>query len=145
MRRVLIAILGTALGTALLVGAKALGPSPQPAVATAPLDPTPSPTHRPSPKASHTSSPKATTKTRTILGGAFSAAGFGDVQVRVVVTGQHLDDVQVVQMSNRPLNAPERLRQQALASQSARLTIISGATYTSRAYMRSLQSALDKR
>jgi uncharacterized protein with FMN-binding domain len=149
MRRVLIAIFGTALGTALLVGAKALGPAPQPAVATAPLEngPSTSASHPPSPKPSQTTTSKATTKPkpRTIKGDAFPAAGFGDVQLRIVVTGQHVDDVQVVQMSNRPLNAPQRLRQEALAAQSARLTIVSGATYTSRAYMRSLQSALDQR
>jgi uncharacterized protein with FMN-binding domain len=48
-------------------------------------------------------------------------------------------------MSNRPRNAAQRLREQALAKQSANLTNVSGATYTCDAYMQSLQSALDQR
>jgi uncharacterized protein with FMN-binding domain len=79
-----------------------------------------------------------------VLGDPFPAKDFGDVQVRVVLTGSHIDDVQVVRMSNRPRNAPARLREEALAKQSAKLSIVSGATYTCEAYMRSLQSALDR-
>jgi uncharacterized protein with FMN-binding domain len=65
--------------------------------------------------------------------------------VKVVVTGKHIDDIIVVQMSNRPRNAPSLLRAEALAEQSAdNLTNVSGATYTVDAYVRSLQSALAK-
>ena len=37
------------------------------------------------------------------------------------------------------------LRQEALASQSAKIDTISGATYTSEGYIQSLQSAIDRR
>jgi uncharacterized protein with FMN-binding domain len=145
MRRVLVALAGTALGTALLVGAKTIGPTPQPAVAAAPLTPTPSASTKAPPTRPPATKRAPTPKTRSILGQAFPAAGFGDVQVRIVVTGAHLDDIQVVQMSNRPRNAAQRLREQALAKQSANLTNVSGATYTCEAYVQSLQSALDQR
>lgn len=36
------------------------------------------------------------------------------------------------------------LRQEALSAQSAKISSIGGATYTSDAYMRSMQSALDQ-
>ena len=79
------------------------------------------------------------------MGDAFPARDFGDVQVKVVLTGDHIDDIIVVQMSNRPRKAPSLLRAEALAEQSAdNLTNISGATYTSEAYVRSLRSALAK-
>ena len=76
------------------------------------------------------------------MGSPYPANDFGDVQVKVVTTGTRIDDILVVQMSNRPMNAPARLREEALARQTADLSIVSGATYTSEAYMRSLRSAL---
>lgn len=173
MRRFVLALLGTVMGATLLVGIKAQGPSGRTEQTVADAadarssaatrsttrpsasgpGATPSSTRRPSSTRSPSKSPtKAPTKSptkappaaRTILGDAVPARNYGDVQVRIVVTGTHLDDVQVVQMSNRPRNAPTLLRQEALAKQSANLSNVSGATYTSQAYMQSLQSALDK-
>ena len=174
MRRVILGVLGTVLGTAVLIGLRMPHGRPAGAVAEAPLDPAAgagdqgrpagTPTAGPSsdrpgatkpPARPGGSRPGATTGpatrtrtaapvTRTILGGAFPARDFGDVQVRVILTGTHIDDIQVVQMSNRPRNAPALLRQEALARQSANLSNVSGATYTCQAYMRSLQSALDR-
>jgi uncharacterized protein with FMN-binding domain len=174
MRRFVLALLGTVMGATLLVGIKAQGvsdrtaqtvaaagdartgastrstnrpPTTRPGTTPSPTTRRPSTTKTPSKTTtkSPTKSPtKAQPATRTILGDAFPARNFGDVQVRITVTGTHLDDVQVVQMSNRPRNAPTLLRQQALSTQSADLSNVSGATYTSQAYMQSLQSALDK-
>jgi uncharacterized protein with FMN-binding domain len=165
MRRVVMALLGTALGTALLVGLKAQGTAPPGIVADASLDPSagangpgqPMPsgsegTSGPHATATITGRPptpsrtttKAASASRTLVGDPYPAKEFGDVQVQVIMTGTHIDDVQVVQMSNRPRNAVATLRQEALAKQSADLTNVSGATYTCQAYMRSLQSALSK-
>ena len=159
MRRVIVGLLGTVVGTAILLGLKApaAGPSSVGVVADAPLDRSSAPpatSERPRTGAPRTATkaprttraPARTTApaTRSILGDAVAARNFGDVQVRVVLTGTHIDDVIVVQMSNRPRDAAARLRQEALAKQSADLTNVSGATYTAQAYMRSLQSALDK-
>jgi len=76
---------------------------------------------------------------------------FGDVQVRVTVTGRRLTDVTALQLpQDRPRSAyinniagPE-LRSEALAAQSANIDTISGASYTSDSYRESLQAALDK-
>jgi uncharacterized protein with FMN-binding domain len=166
MRRVILWLVATAIGTTVLVGAKAApGTLPFGRSAHAPVDPaandvaTPSagvtgtpaastPDAKPGPSRQPTqprTTAPAPATTRTILGGAYPARNFGDVQVKVVVTGKHIDDIIVVQMSNRPRNAPSLLRAEALAEQSAdNLTNVSGATYTVDAYVRSLQSALAK-
>jgi uncharacterized protein with FMN-binding domain len=170
MRRVLVALLGATFGTALLIGAKAYTspPADSPVIAEGTFDPLSNAANNPqdptgsagpssaptsaSPHPTATSTPSGTSPTsappnpakRTIVGTAFAAKGYGSVQVQVVMTGTHIDDVQVLKMSNRPLNAPAKLRQEALTKQSAQLTNVSGATYTSQAYMQSLQSALNK-
>jgi uncharacterized protein with FMN-binding domain len=76
---------------------------------------------------------------------------FGSVQVQVTVSGGQLTDVTAlqltdddrksVQISNR---AEPILQSEVLAAQSANVSNVSGATYTSDAYLQSLQSALDQ-
>ena len=74
---------------------------------------------------------------------------FGDVQVRVVVSNGHITDVRSVQLPEDRAQsayissvAGPMLRTEALQAQSARIDIISGATYTSISYAQSLESAL---
>jgi uncharacterized protein with FMN-binding domain len=76
---------------------------------------------------------------------------FGSVQVSVTISGGAITDVTAlkltdhesrsVQISNR---AAPVLREEVLAAQSADVSNVSGATYTSDAYLESLQSALDQ-
>ena len=76
---------------------------------------------------------------------------FGDVQVQVTVSGGTISDVTAtrltdhdgrsVQISNR---AAPVLREEVLQAQSASVSMVSGATYTSAAYLQSLQAALDE-
>jgi len=76
---------------------------------------------------------------------------FGDVQVQVTisdgvitdVTALHLtdDEGRSVQISNR---AAPILRDEVLQAQTASVSMVSGATYTSAAYLQSLQAALDQ-
>jgi uncharacterized protein with FMN-binding domain len=75
---------------------------------------------------------------------------WGTVQVEVVVEGGRLVDVVGVQLPNERQYsayvssvAGPWLRDEALAAQSAHIQNISGATYTSQGYARSLQGALD--
>jgi uncharacterized protein with FMN-binding domain len=76
---------------------------------------------------------------------------YGDVQVRVTVDGGRIVDVNALQLpKDRERSArisefagPE-LRSEALSAQSARIDIVSGATYTSDSYAQSLQAALDQ-
>ncbi len=113
------------------------------------------------------SSAATTTPTRTATPAPSTAAGtpapngtftggvvrtvYGDVQVRISISGQKLTDVQALTLpTDRARSAAISqysapiLRGEAIQAQSARIDIISGATYTSIAYSRSLQSALQQ-
>ncbi|MCS0499765.1 FMN-binding protein [Protaetiibacter mangrovi] len=100
-------------------------------------------------------SSSSTTSTSGAADGTYSGSvestRFGDVQVQVTISGGAITDVTAlkltdhdgrsVQISNR---AAPILRQEVLASQSANVQMVGGATYTSEAYLSSLQSALDQ-
>lgn len=83
--------------------------------------------------------------------GSSMSTRFGSVQVAVTVAGGTIMDVTAlhltdrdeksVQISNR---AAPLLRVEVLLLQSAQVDTIGGATYTSEAYLTSLQSALDQ-
>jgi uncharacterized protein with FMN-binding domain len=75
---------------------------------------------------------------------------FGAVQVQAVYAGGKLTDVQILQYEdgdNRSIRinqiALPRLIQQAVAAQGVNVDGVSGATYTTRSYVKSLQSAID--
>lgn len=87
--------------------------------------------------------------TRTV-DGSVAQTRFGPVQVRIVVSGGKITDVQAVQVPNgnhhdAAINshAVPILREEALAAQSADIDTVSGATITSDAYRQSLQAAID--
>lgn len=98
-----------------------------------------------------TSPPAATTGSSGTYTGALESTRYGDVQVSVTVTDGTISDVtplhltdsdgRSVQISNR---AAPVLRQEVLSAQSASVQMVSGATYTSEAYLSSLQSAIDQ-
>ena len=76
---------------------------------------------------------------------------FGDVQVQITVTGGALTDVTALQLTDhdgRSVQISNRaapvLRSEVLRAGSADVQTVSGATYTSDAYLTSLQSALDQ-
>lgn len=76
---------------------------------------------------------------------------YGDVQVRVIVRGGRITDVQSLTLpSDRERSAlisqqaGPMLRDEVLQAQSAQIDVIGGATYTSYGYAESLQAALDK-
>ncbi len=85
---------------------------------------------------------------RQITGQAYDV-GYGIVQVRVSLVGQRIVDVTPLSLpqggrsSDISSYAAPQLRQEALAAQSAHIDTVSGASYTSAGYARSLQSALD--
>jgi uncharacterized protein with FMN-binding domain len=197
MRRVLLALLGTAIGTTLLVGLKSqVAGNPLGVAATAPADPgdgsqtaagspgaltqpgapapsgagasapagtgtaagaAPQPTATaggpgaPSGPAPTASTPVKTTAppaSRTILGPAVAAiwngSNYGNMQVRITVTGTHIDDIVTVVQSNRPKTVSTTLRSQALTAQNSNVGNVSGATASSNAYKQSLQGAIAK-
>ena len=122
------------------------GPTPTPG-ASSPVTATPPPiqTSAPDPPAPVTTAPPAS---RTITGTAVAAVwkgeNFGSMQVKIVVTGSHIDDIVAIAQSNRPKSVATELRRQALAAQSANVGNISGATASSDAYKESLASAIAK-
>ncbi|MFG1658594.1 FMN-binding protein [Micromonospora chersina] len=97
-----------------------------------------------------TSAPKATTRTVT---GPVVSYRYGSLQVRITLSGSRIVDATGVGM---PLDGQSGLRSddvqarysgssgEVVAKQSANLSTVSGATYTSTAYKQSLQAALDK-
>jgi uncharacterized protein with FMN-binding domain len=104
--------------------------------------PTPSPS---------TASPAAPAATRVVTGSAVDTR-YGPVQVKVTFSGSTItavDTVQAPSENGRDIEINQRalpiLEQEALASQSAAIDTVSGATYTSEGYIQSLQSAIDQR
>jgi len=76
---------------------------------------------------------------------------FGPMQVAVVISGGKITDVKVLQRTNQggrsvqiSNQADPMLRSEVLQAQSANVSTIGGATYTSEGYLQSLQSALDQ-
>ena len=83
--------------------------------------------------------------------GTSESTRFGNVQVEVVVSGGKITDVKALQLTDdggRSVQisnyAAPILRSEVLKSQSASVSNVSGATYTTDGYLQSLQSALDK-
>ncbi|MFI8305807.1 FMN-binding protein [Streptomyces sp. NPDC085927] len=85
----------------------------------------------------------------TVTGDA-AQTQYGAVQVRLTVSGGKITKAEAVQSPKGGqsdqinANAVPRLNQAAVAAQSGEIDAVSGATYTSTGYKKSLQSALDK-
>jgi uncharacterized protein with FMN-binding domain len=157
MRRTALTIVATVIGLVLLLQFKThSGGSAPGRVADLGLGPTRPPHvvrhHQPS---SPPSQP-ATTPARPRSPRTHSSTGqpihtpYGVVQVKVVEAGHRVTDVVPVQLphdsarsSEIAANAAPILRKEAITAGSARIDIVSGATYTSDGYAQSLQSALD--
>ena len=83
--------------------------------------------------------------------GSSASTRFGDVQVAITVENGTITDVTALRLTDadgRSVSISNRaapiLRQEVLDAQSASVQTVSGATYTSRAYLTSLQSAIDQ-
>jgi len=123
-------------------------PSAAPRVTQAPRSngaPAAAPTPTPKPASGSTGNGATAT-----VDGPVVSTRFGPVQVRISVAGGQLKDVVALQLptgrhSGQISDYSEPiLRQEALQAQSASIDTVSGATYTSDAYARSLQAALDQ-
>jgi uncharacterized protein with FMN-binding domain len=153
MRRAAIALLATFAGVAWILGYK-VTPHTAGIAATSPGQPT-APTEQPSPG---TVTPGATPSPTPRPAGAtgnFTGSDvpnrFGDVQVRLVISNGRVTDVQALQLpSDRAQSAyisqvaGPILRSEVIQAQSARIDIVSGATYTSQSYAQSVESALQQ-
>ncbi len=158
MRRALLTLGGTAAGLAAVLSFKthslaAADPAPSPPAASA----SPSTSmaggtgsSAASSAASHMPGTGGQAAARTVTGTA-ATTPYGPMQLQVTLTGMKITKVTVLQQTNDGAesnqidgNAIPRLTSEALAAQSARIDAVSGATYTSSGYIKSLQSALDK-
>jgi uncharacterized protein with FMN-binding domain len=94
--------------------------------------------------------PPATAGTTQTLTGSLVSTRYGDVEVQVTISGGTITAVNAVALptggrSGRiSASAAPILASEAVTAQSASIDIVSGATYTSEAYARSLQAALDQ-
>jgi len=82
--------------------------------------------------------------------GATIGTRFGDVRVQVTISGGAISDVTALQLTDhdgRSVSISNRaapiLRDEVLQAQSTSVSFVGGATYTSAAYLQSLQAALD--
>jgi uncharacterized protein with FMN-binding domain len=142
MRRFLLALAGTTAGLVTLLGFKSHG---SPASGTAAAGSSSQGV------GSASSAPQRGTAagTRTATG-AVASTPYGPMQVQVVLRGSTITAVRVLQRTDSGSRSDQidaaalpHLTAEALATQSARIDAVSGASYTSAGYIRSLQSALD--
>jgi uncharacterized protein with FMN-binding domain len=141
-------------------------PTPPPATAPppttaagAPRTPVPTPRHTapppppPTPRPLPTPTPVAASGLHdgSWTGSDVFAGQYGDVQVRLTISGGRITDVVALRMpSDRARSAQisqyagPQLRSEVLQAQSAQIDAVSGATYTSDAYAGSVQAALDQ-
>jgi uncharacterized protein with FMN-binding domain len=169
MRRAIITIGGTAAGLAALLSFKS---HPVADASAAPAGSTPTPTlaARPSSAAGHseagshgsadgagrTAASSAPTSaassgaSRTITG-TVATTPYGPMQVQIVLTGQRITKVNVLQQTDNGQESSQidsfaipKLTSETLTVQSARIDAVSGATSTSQGYIQSLQSAIDQ-
>lgn len=125
---------------------EAAAPASAGATSTAPQ---PSASSGPSAAPGHSAS--AAARPSGTFSGATAATDYGPVQVAIVVRSGRIVDVKALQLTNQgdrsvaiSAGAAPILRTEALHAQSAKIDTVSGATYTSDGYRRSLQSAIDK-
>ncbi|MCL6091618.1 MAG: FMN-binding protein [Actinobacteria bacterium] len=165
-----VATIGSAVtGFGAVLGAHIAGPSPHRLVLSAP-EASPGSTSPPASSATTTSPSRSgagaigppapssvTTTVPASTGPAASAVGaseqygYGVLSVKVTAEGGHITDVRVANLqtaeSYSQMIAREvipMLRQEVLKAQGVQVNFISGATYTTEAYLLSVQSALKK-
>ncbi|MFJ4674118.1 FMN-binding protein [Kitasatospora purpeofusca] len=164
MRRAVITSAATAAGVVLLLSLKPHESTPAAAIGsqddTGPAGTAAEPSGGPAapsaapatsaPSAHPSASPDAAAASRSVTGGAVDTR-YGPVQVKVTLSGTRITAVDVIQYPSedrrdREINASALpvLNKEAIAAQSAHIDVVSGATYTSNGYVRSLQSALDR-
>ncbi|MFE3600513.1 FMN-binding protein [Streptomyces sp. NPDC059142] len=139
LRRIMIGVAATASGIVLLLALKQPGGSSV-VGATAP----------PGTAAGASAGAAGATGGQALLGDAVDTQ-YGPVQVRLTLAGGKITRAEAVQAPGADArsrsitaDAVPKLNQAAVTAQSARIDAVTGASYTSKGYQESLQSALDK-
>jgi uncharacterized protein with FMN-binding domain len=148
-KRTAIAATSTAVGVALVIGLHSSKPSRL--LASAPAS-----TSRPrGPSATTVPAVTTTPAGPTSSGGGSSATGdleqygYGELATKVTMRDGRISDVSVVELQTAEQYSQDlaqqvipMLRREVLSAQGVRVDVISGATYTSEAYLYSVESAL---
>ena len=152
LRKTTVAVASTAIGFLLVVaahitGAKPLAAGPPPPPSTTP--PSTTPTTSSGTTATGPHSPP-TVQSASALG-ATEQYGYGVLSVKVTLRAHRIVDISVENLQTAEQYSQSIaqqvipvLRQEVLAAQGVRVNAISGATYTTEAYLYSVQSALTK-
>ena len=151
--RAAVAIVATAIAVVLLFSFKtpAQARPHTPAADVSQASPTPNASASPSDSTAPTPTPAGPTYKDGQYAGQDILTEFGDVQVKVTISGGRITDVQPLQLPFDRRRSAEisqyaapRLHDEVLQVQSAQIDTLSGATYTSEAYAQSVQAALDQ-
>lgn len=124
------------------------------AAATAAAPTTAAAAAAPATEASAAAAPAVAAGTAGAADGTYNGStvrtGYGTVQVAVTIAGGKISDVTALKLTDQSdrsvsisAQAAPMLRNEVLSAQSAKVSSIGGATYTSGGYLKSLQSALD--
>jgi uncharacterized protein with FMN-binding domain len=159
MRRVIPTLLVTVVGLVLIASfhtssaatrltSPSSGAALSPSTSSPPAGASPPPSSAGSSNQSQSSG--SSSQTRQYVGSTIENR-YGPVQVRITVRGSTVSDIEALQMpgdrehsARLSTEAGPVLRSEALQAQSARIDVVSGATFTSESYAQSLQSALDQ-
>jgi len=153
--RAAVALVATVMGVVLLFSfktpAQARPRTPAADVAQASPRPSATPSDSGSPAATATPTPSGPTYKNGQFTGQDIQTRFGDVQVKITVSGGRITDIQPVLLPFDRQRSAEIsqyaapiLHDEVLQAQTAQIDSLSGATYTSDAYAQSLQAALDQ-
>lgn len=158
MRRVILTILGTAAGLVALLSFKSHSATPAATPVSAPATSTSGSGSGGSGSAGGSDSPigsgsfsgSSSGAGKTVTGSAASTI-YGPVQVQIVVQDGKVTAARAVEYPqetsmDEQINAfaIPTLSREAVSDDSAKIDMVSGATYTSQGYLSSLQSALDR-
>lgn len=145
--RVAVSAVGAAIVAAYLLGTIKLSEGSSLRDAATASEPAPSVTRSPAP----TRGPAALVSAAAALtvDGDLVDTPYGGAQVRLVLTDGRISDVEALALPSATRRsqtisraAEPWLRKRAIAAQSGEFDVLSGATYTSRAYMSSVESAM---
>jgi uncharacterized protein with FMN-binding domain len=163
MRRAVLTLGGTITGLAVLLSFKSHSTTPGATAATGTPGTTSSAPHGGSANAAGSAptgpatSPAGRQRSRTspaatrTLTGQVASTQYGPMQIQLTLTGQKITKVTVLQRTNDGTESNQidsfaipKLTSETLTAQNARIDAVSGASYTSVGYIKSLQSALDQ-
>lgn len=168
MRRAVLTLGSTAAGLAVLLSFKTHSAAPDASAATAPsASPTAGgavaaagaalgtgagqPAGATSPSPSRSRRPRHTGTSTRVVTGATENTQYGPMQVQLTLIGTRITKATVLKRTDDGAESDQidaaaipKLTSETIAAQSARIDAVSGASYTSSGYIKSLQSAIDK-